>query len=274
MRYDLAVGTSYLYDVMSDQHVVKNSAVRLQTNLAIDVVGLDARDNFKIKLRVRGDTVKDEEGKNVYKPAGTMDFSGHRLFSDAGRYNAALDALGRVILGQSVIDGPEAQLEIQTQFERTTDISVAEAEGTNSSTMLNFTVPSLPFHTSLEIGKQYFDTTFVPSRVIDLPISYGPEAKTKRNEFVDSIFRAFVLDSVVTSGASSVGYMTIHSNRHNRFGARFTSSSKIKRNLRTGMVINLSETCYRVTSMGPELEYSASATLTGTSQLAPTKRKQ
>lgn len=266
VRYDIAVGNSYNYDVKSDQHVVKSSAVRLQTNLAIEVVGKDSKDNFKVRLRVRGDTARNLDEKSVYRPSGSMNFSGHRLFSDAGRYHAALDALGRVILGQNVIDGPESELEVQTQFERVTDISVADVDGKTSQNMLNFTVPSLPFAAQLELAKEYFDTLYIPSRVIDMPTS-GIEGKPKRQLFVDTIFRVTILDSVVVRRSNRIGYFTMQSKRNNKFGSKFTSTTTMRRNLRSGMVEDLVEHCYRITSLGPVLEYNATAKLTSITQV-------
>lgn len=253
LTYDLKVGDKHVFKLTTDQHVVGNRAIRVQSILTIEVIDDDHLGNYQCRVTVRSDSSKERTDTVVYRPHGGFLFAGYRLYSETGGYDAVIDALGKVILGQSVAPKDYEQ-STMTAFTGTTDVDATERLTIPYSVVLS--IPKAPENTLMDIGKEYLDTVYLLSSIQPISQSYGStysKGAPKRN--FDTIARSTVLDSVVIINGRKIGFLTSLSIKKTFTGQRYTIIARSERDLSTGLVRFIDEKSYYVSRGSPRLEY-------------------
>ncbi len=268
LAYDLNVGDHHHFRLVTDHHVVGNRAVRIVSNLYLDVLNEDETGNYLCRVTFRSDTNKYTSDTIVYRPHGQFMFSGFRLYSEAGGYDAVIDALGRIIIGQSVAPSDYAQ-GTMTAFSRTTDATATEAPLVPYTVV--FSIPRSPTSAHLERGMEYRDTVLIRSAVQPISRSYGaapkPQAATRTN--VDTMIRTMTLDSTKTIGSKTIGYFTSLSRKSTVLGAYYTIITQTEREMSTGLVESIVERSYYEGKNGPRLQYATTCKRISASRFNP-----
>ena len=104
LRYDLPVGTSYTYHIVTDQFIVPYSAVRLHSKLMFEVLSRDAGANLYCRLLLRSDTSFSNADKDLYEPRGKLSFAGNRLYSGVGYMDLLFDEFGHIMQSRHVLN--------------------------------------------------------------------------------------------------------------------------------------------------------------------------
>jgi len=262
LRYDLPIGMSYEYRVATDQIPFPNKVVRLHTKLVLDVVGRDEFDNTVCRFSVTSDTNYEHTDNVTTRQYGYVDFAGHRLYSKAGYVEVILDARGNLAGTDPEDTTNRSSNAVSTQFRKMASSSMMAAVSGNSPFMLQLLMPSIPEGSELEIEREYVDTLTFPSRSVYVPTSYGTTNTVENKVLYDTLYRVSILDSVRTIGDESYGYMTLRNERRNALGGAFSSESILVRDMKTGLVQKITETCYKYTMRGDrQLTYRSSANL-------------
>lgn len=262
LRYDLPIGMSYEYRVATDQIPFPNKVVRLHTKLVLDVVGRDDFDNTVCRFSVTADTSYEHSDNVTTRQYGYVDFAGHRLYSKAGYVEVILDAQGNIASTDPDDSTYRSNNAVSTQFRRLASTSMMAAVSGNSPYMLQLLMPSVPVASELEVEREYVDTLTFPSRSVYVPTSYGTSNTVEHKVLYDTLYRVSILDSVRTIGDQSFGYMTLKNERRNALGGAFSSESRLVRDMQTGLVQNITETCYKYTMRGErKLTYRSTANL-------------
>ena len=254
LAYDLKVGDIHRFKLTTDQHVVGNRAVRVQSILTIEVIDDDSRGNYQCRVNIKSDSGREVSDTVVYRPHGSFLFAGYRLYSETSGYDAVIDALGKVIMGQSVAPKDYEQSTL-TAFSRTTDEDVTRLPLVPYS--VTFSLPKAPDQSLMEIGQQYIDTIYVLSSLQPITTSYGPTHEvivSKRN--LDTIARNLTLDSILVDEGHRIGYLTSLAIKSTVLGERYTIVTRSERNMSTGLVRYIDERCYFESHDGPRLEYT------------------
>ena len=273
LRYSLPVGTSYTYKVTTDQFVIRNAGVRLHTAITMDVVGHDENANAICRFKLRSDTVEDNDDKFIYRPIGSLNFAGHRLYAEAGHVELVLDPLGNLVDNTPTEEDMNKMPEVVTQFQRTVDANVNDPDmmGEGGSYMLNLVLPAAPHNLSLNLHQAYADTVMFESRAVHLPTVYGTQALAASNNngaipenrrlLLDTLYRMTILDSVRTVNGQIIGYMTFKNTRINALGSHYTSVTEVERDMTSGLIQHIREKCYRVNDDEERITYYAKAEL-------------
>ncbi|MCX6139881.1 MAG: hypothetical protein NTX15_03480 [Candidatus Kapabacteria bacterium] len=251
--YDLKVGDIHKFRLVTDQHVVGNRAIRVQTILTLEVIDEDRLGNYQCRVTMKTDTGREVTDTVVYRPHGSFRFVGYRHYSESNGYDAIIDALGMVIMGQSVPPKDYEQGAL-TAFSQTTDVDAKRTLLVPYTVI--FSIPKAPDQSLMEQQHQYVDTIYVLSAIQPITSTYGAtheQRDLKRN--LDTIARNLTLDSVVTIHGHSVGYMTSLSMKHTVLGQHYTIITQYERDMSTGLVRNIEERCYYESPKGPRLEY-------------------
>ncbi len=262
LRYDLPIGMSYEYRVATDQIPFPNKVVRLHTKLVLDVVGRDENDNTVCRFSVTADTNYEHTDDVSTRQYGYVEFAGHRLYSKAGYVEIILDAHGNIASNDPDDTTNRSSNAVSTQFRKLASASMMAAVSGNSPYMLQLLMPSMPEASDLEIEREYSDTLTFPSRSVYVPTSYGTTNTVEHKVLYDTLYRVSILDSVRTVGDQSFGYMTLTNERRNALGGAYSSESRLVRDMRTGLVQKITETCYKYTMRGErKLTYRSTANL-------------
>lgn len=267
LRYDLPVGMSYTYQVITDQYILKTAGVRLHTLIIMDVIGHDENSHSVCRFRLKSDTVGVKDQKFIYRPLTGISLAGKRLYAEAGHVELVMDALGRLVDNSPSVEELNSNPEIVTQFHRTVESNTNDPDllGEGGSYMLQFIMPSLPKGLAYELRKAYVDTITFNSKSVHLPTRYGVgetgESAQSRLVLTDTLFRTTVLDSVRNTNNASYGYMTLTNMRTNALGGRFTSQTNVVRDMTSGVVNKVAEYCWKKTGDENRLAYFASAEL-------------
>lgn len=253
LTYDLKVGDKHLFKLVTDQHIVGNRAIRVQSILTVEVIDEDHLGNYQCRVTVKSDSSRERSDTVVYRPHGGFLFAGYRLYSETGGYDAVIDALGKVILGQTVAPKDYEQSTL-TAFTGTTDVDATERLTIPYAVVLS--IPKAPEQTPMDIGKEYLDTVYLLSSIQPISHSYGPSytQEASRRNF-DTIARSTVLDSVVIVNGRKVGFITALSIKYTFTGQRYTIVTRSERDLATGLVRFIDEKSYYVNNGTPRLEY-------------------
>jgi hypothetical protein len=190
----------------------------------------------------------------VYRPHGDFIFSGYRLYSELGGYDAVIDALGRIIMGQSVAP-KEYEQGALTAFTGTTDIEATERVIVPYS--VTFSIPRSPEPTPIDVGSQRNDTILLTSSIQPITVSSGPshQSAVKRSTNIDTIVRTTTLDSVTVIDGRPCGHFTTLSNKLTIRRDRYTIVTATVRDMETGLVRSILERCYFESPKGQRLEY-------------------
>jgi hypothetical protein len=265
MRYNLPVGMAYTYRITTDHFPFAGKGVRLHTKLVLEIMGRDGEDYTHCRVHMIADTVFDREKDITYMALGHIEFAGHRLYSKGGYLNTMFDSRGRLDEDVPKRDSSKYTKQVVTQF---TDFnSVQAAVSGNSPFLMQLLIPSLPNAESVEINKFYFDTVAVPSRAVSVPTSYGVSGKVEQHVLYDTVYRAFVLDSVVHTDKEYTGYVTVKTERFNVVGTRFRTEARLIRNMNTGLVNSYNELCYKITPSKEKIWYISRASLIETTPI-------
>lgn len=244
LRYDLSVGTSYIYHIVTDQHLAPNSSVRLHSRLRLDVISRDASSNLHCKLVLTADTMFKDDTRAVSRPGGKLTFAGNKLYSGVGYLDLLFDEFGHIIRSRQVMSDVDSTDERQTSPLRTMD---AGARGNTEDVGpygVNLVIPKIPDVTEVFLYREYTDTILFSSRVVHMPTNYGTSATSERRLYYDTLIRTSKLDSTCTDEQGYIyGYMTLNGERRNAFGARFQMSTWLIRDMRSGLITYVSETC-------------------------------
>lgn len=253
LSYDLKVGDVHQFKLTTDQHIVSNRAIRVQSILTIEVIDEDNLGNYQCRVNVKSDTRRESSDTVVYRPHGGFLFAGYRLYSESSGYDAVIDALGKVIMGQSVAPRDYEQSTL-TAFSKTTDVDITKRPLVPYSVI--FSIPKAPDQTYMEEGREYIDTIYVLSTIQPITESYGPTHTVMdppRN--LDTIIRSLRLDSIVIDQGRKVGYLSSLSIKHTISGERYTIITQSERDMSTGLVRYIDERSYFESPKGPRLEY-------------------
>lgn len=271
--YDLKIGDVHKFRLVTDQHVVGDRAIRVQTILTLEVIDEDRRGNYQCRVTMKSDTGRELTDTVVYQPHGNFRFVGYRHYSESSGYDAIIDALGMVIMGQSVPPKDYEQGAL-TSFSQTTDVDAKK--GLLVPYTVIFSIPKAPDQTLMQPQYQYIDTIFVISAIQPITTTYGPtheQRESKRN--LDTIARNLTLDSVVTVQGRQIGFMTSLSIKHTVAGQHYTIITQYERDMSTGLVKNIEERCYYQSPKGPRLEYfTRCLRITSTPSNSPTPPKR
>ncbi len=254
IAYQLRVGDHHHFKLTTDQHIINDRVVRIQSNLYLDVLEEDDRGNYRCRITFRSDTGRERSDTLVYRPHGDFIFSGYRLYSELGGYDAVIDALGRIIMGQSVAP-KEYDQGTMTAFTGTTDIEATER--VNVPYSVTFSIPRSPEPVPINIGSQLNDTILVTSSIQPITVSTGPshQRPIKRTTNVDTIVRTTTLDSVTVIEGRPSGHFTTMSHKHTIRRERYTIVTATVRDMETGLVRSILERCYFESPKGQRLEY-------------------
>lgn len=272
LSYDLKVGDIHNFRLTTDQHIVGNRAIRVQSILSIEVIDEDDLGNYQCRVTMKSDTSRERSDTVVYRPHGGFLFAGYRLYSESGGYDAVIDALGKVIMGQSVTPKDYEQSTL-TAFSRTTDVDITKRPLVPYSVI--FSIPKAPDQTYMEEGREYIDTIYVLSTIQPITTSYGPTHRIMdppRN--LDTIVRSLRLDSVVIDKGRHVGYLSSLSIKHTISGERYTIVTRSERDMSTGLVRYIDERSYYESPNGPRLEYVTTCVRTSAAPFDPLHPRQ
>ncbi len=284
LRYNLPVGTAYTYQVTTDQFVIRNTGVRLHTSVMMEVIGHDENGNSICRFRLRSDTAhREDDDEFIYRPIGSLNFAGHKLYAEAGHVELLLDPYGKLVDNTPTEEDLNKMPEVVTQFQRVVDASINDPDimGEGGSYMLNLVLPATPRTLSLDLHKEYTDTVVFDSRAVHMPSTYGSQAIEARTidgavpdvrlMLKDTLYRITVLDSVVQKGNQTIGFMTFKNVRYNALGSHFVSTTHIERDMTTGLIKSVKEKCYRTKGDKETLAYFAKAELIHTEAIKTAK---
>jgi len=258
--YHLTVGDKHLYSLRTDQHIIHDRAIRIMNVLTLEVLSEDELGNYQCKVSLQTDTTRESFDTVVYKPAGDFRFAGYRLHSEVGGYDAVVDALGKVILGQYDSQRGFDQGTI-TAFARTTDEEIVSRVVTPYT--VAFSIPRSPKSMLLEPSIVYRDTLEVTALIQPLTTSSGPTGRSKgARRLVDTLFRATTLDSTVIVGGRKIAFLTTTATKRVINTEIYSIVTHTEREMSTGLVSYIDERCYYQSEDGPRLEYVSVCRLT------------
>ncbi len=244
LRYDLSVGTSYTYHIVTDQYSIPNSTVRLHSRLRLDVISRDASSNLLCRLKLTSDTLFRDDLNATFRPSGRLTFAGNKLYSGVGYLDLLFDEFGHIIRSRHVMSDIDSVDALQTSTQRTMDAGAPGATEDVGPYGVNLVIPKIPDAAEIFLNREYVDTILFTSRVIHMPTNYGSSGTSDRKQFYDTLIRTSVLDSTCTDEQGRMyGYMTLNGERRNAFGARFQLSIWLIRDMRSGLITYISETC-------------------------------
>lgn len=244
LRYDLSVGTSYTYHIVTDQFNVPNSTVRLHSRLRLDVLSRDASSNLLCRLKLTTDTLFRDDESPAFRPSGRLTFAGNKLYSGVGYLDLLFDEFGHIIRSRHVMSDIDSVDALQSSTQRTMDAGAPGVSEDVGPYGVNLVIPKIPDVTEIFLNREYVDTILFTSRVVHMPTNYGSSGTSERKQYYDTLLRTSRLDSTcVDEEGRMFGYMTLNGERRNAFGARFQLSTWLIRDMRSGLITYISETC-------------------------------
>ncbi len=266
LRYDLPIGSTYTYQVTTDQYVLPNTYIRLHSIMVIEVMGRDEDANTICRLKLQSDTSALQQQASV--PTRKLDhlvFGGDRLYSDVGFLDVTINDRGELVDDRKVYEERNRPSSISTQYDRITEVSMDQqvAQQRSGPMSLQMIIPSIAGDNPLSLHRPYVDTVTTVSKSVHLPTSYGPAGVAERVILYDTLIRVTTIDSLHQVGVTVRGYVTVVGNRTTGLGTKYQSTSHLQRDMRSGLIESLSETCYRVTAKGPKIAYASRAVLMG-----------
>ena len=265
ISYSLPVGMSYTYKIVSDQYPVPKRVVRLHSMVKLTVLGVDAKGNRICEFKVMSDTTFDRTDVTPLYREDKRSVSAHRLFSKAGQIHFVMDIFGN-INPSAEVDEDLYGAEVSTQFLEQSDLYISPGAGTSSPYVPQLLLPSIASF-EWEMGVSYKDTLEVPSRTIVMPTNYGTSSSVNSVFMYDTLYKATVLDSVGVYSDTDVAYMSMTYDRRTVMGSIYRSEASIIRSLRSGLIHNISENCFRVRGDDRQISYSALAHLESSEKL-------
>jgi hypothetical protein len=257
--YQMKVGDVHDFDLVTEQHVVGRRAVRVTTDMRIDVMDKDHLGNYECRItlsidRDSSDLVRPGSGhhNNGFRLAGT------RRYSRVEGYDAVINSVGKIVLGQTVQPHNFDQRDF-TLSSQTTDFSMTERP--IAPYEVNFTLSSAPGENPVTIGVPYDDTILVTSAVQRVTRTLGsitvPFNEPPGN--LDTLIRVMTLDSIITAGDRKIGHVSSQGIKRTVLGQRYEITTRYYREMTTGLIDYLYEECYALSPNGKRrLEYVTS----------------
>lgn len=264
LRYDLPIGNTYTYRVTTDQYVLPTSFIRLHSLMVIEIIGRDEEDNTICRLRLQSDTATSTYTNEIpVRAVEQLTFSGHRLHADVGFLDVTLNDRGELVDDTKAYDEKNRPSSISTQFERITEATMDQhvTQQRSGPFALQMVMPSIAGDNPLWLNRPYIDTVTTISRSVHLPTSYGPTGVAERVILFDTLIRTTTIDSLQKTGHRVRGFVTVESDRTSGLGTKYHSTSILQRDMRSGLIEALTETCYRQTAKGRKVAYVAKAVL-------------
>lgn len=254
--YKMNVGEIHDFDLITEQHVVGRRAVRVATDMRIDVMDKDNLGNYECRmtLSIDRDSTAVRDGASDLSN-GAFRNAGQRQYSRVDGYDAVINNVGNIVLGQTVqphnFDQRGFSLSSQTTDFSMTERPIAPYE-------VNFTLSSAPGENPLKIGVPYDDTILVISAIQRVTHTIGhvtsPQNEPPPN--MDTLLRVMTLDSVLDVNGRQIGHITSLGVKHTILGEHYEITTRYYREMTTGLIDSLHEVCYAVSASGKRrLEY-------------------
>ena len=254
--YKMKVGEVHDFDLVTEQHVVGRRAVRVATDMRIDVMDKDHLGNYDCRMTLsidRDSTVMREGAQDL--SSGAFRHAGQRQYSRVDGYDAVINDVGKIVLGQTVqphnFDQRGFSLSSQTTDFSMTERPIAPYE-------VNFTLSSAPGESPLKIGVPYEDTILVISAVqrVTRTIGHVTSPQNEPPPNMDTLLRVMTLDSVLDVGGRQIGHITSLGVKRTILGEHYDITTRYYRDMTTGLIDSLHEVCYAVSASGRRrLEY-------------------
>ena len=254
--YKMKVGEVHDFDLVTEQHVVGRRAVRVATDMRIDVMDKDNLGNYDCRMTLsidRDSTDMRESAQDL--SSGAFRHAGKRQYSRVDGYDAVINDVGKIVLGQIVqphnFDQRGFSLSSQTTDVSMTERPIAPYE-------VNFTLSSAPGESPLKIGVPYEDTILVISTVqrVTRTISHVTSPQNEPPPNMDTLLRVMTLDSVLDVGGRQIGHITSLGVKRTILGEHYDITTRYYRDMTTGLIDSLHEVCYAVSASGRRrLEY-------------------
>jgi hypothetical protein len=254
--YKMKVGEVHDFDLVTEQHVVGRRAVRVATDMRIDVMDKDNLGNYDCRMTLsidRDSTDMRESAQDL--SSGAFRHAGKRQYSRVDGYDAVINDVGKIVLGQTVqphnFDQRGFSLSSQTTDVSMTERPIAPYE-------VNFTLSSAPGESPLKIGVPYEDTILVISTVqrVTRTIGHVTSPQNEPPPNMDTLLRVMTLDSVLDVGGRQIGHITSLGVKHTILGEHYDITTRYYRDMTTGLIDSLHEVCYAVSASGRRrLEY-------------------
>lgn len=259
LRYNLEPGTHYAYRLVTDQVVVNDRTARLQTLFELRSLARDFAGNTRCRIKIKADTTGLESNKGRIQR--TM--AGRRLWSDGNAYDAVMDVFGKILSARVVPDGEPVLDEVDAVGNEQKIMDVSQIHGDESATqipeILNFILPtSTTDPNGASVAHVWADTFTVVSRVQATP-SIRPGQSVTWKKQMDTLYRTSTVDSVEMMDGRETAFMSMKTDRRNASGTHLVAYTKVQRDTRTGIVVALSEQCFRVVNGDERLHYTAQA---------------
>lgn len=259
LRYNLEPGTHYTYRLITDQVVVNNRTARLQTLFELRSLARDYSGNTRCRIKITADTTEVESNKG--RVQRTM--AGRRLWSDGNAYDAVMDVFGKILSARVIADGENVldDTNMVVQEQRIMDISQIhdDQSATQIPEILNFILPTTTTDPNgASLNRVWVDTFTVVSRVQATP-SIRPGQSITWQKQMDTLYRTSSIDSVKIIDGRETAFMSMKTDRLNASGTHLVAYTKVQRDTRTGIVIALSEKCFRIVNDEERLHYTAQA---------------
>lgn len=254
--YKMKVGEVHDFDIVTQQHVVGRRAVQVATDMRIDVMDKDHLGNYDCRM-----TLSIDRDSSALREAmqdlstGAFRHAGRRQYSRVDGYDAVINEVGKIVLGQTVqphnFDQRGFSLSSQT-----TDVSMTERP--LAPYEVNFTLSSAPGESPLKIGVPYKDTILVISAVqrVGRTIGHVTSPQNEPPPNMDTLLRMMTLDSVLDVGGRQIGHITSLGVKRTILGEHYDITTRYYRDMTTGLIDSLHEACYAVGTSGKRrLEY-------------------
>jgi|GEM_PF-3573590 len=264
LRYNLAPGDHFAYKLITDQIVVNDHSMRLQTTFNLRALDRDERGNTRCRINLSSDPVRDSSAMHTGDKRHKR-FAGYRSWVQEQAYEAVLDALGRILASTVIVYNDEnasnvSEAQAEPLSARATQYTNTPEETPATPELMNFILPTSSVTSSISEGAVWIDTLTIKSKTqFVTSIRQGqtsPPVITK-----DTLVRTTRVDSVRMQNGRQQCYLSLTTKRHNAGGSRFVAFSTIQRDVSSGLVVVLQEKAYRLENDNPTLHYTASATL-------------
>lgn len=254
--YRMNVGDIHDFDLLTEQHVVGRRAVRVATDMRIDVMDKDHLGNYECRMTLSIDRDSSAIQRST-QTLGNQPFriAGSRQYSRVEGYDAVINNVGNIVLGQTVQPHSFDQRGF-TLSSQTTDFSMTERP--IAPYEVNFTLSSAPGENPVTIGVPYDDTILVISAVQRVTRTSGsitaPLNEPPGN--LDTLIRVMTLDSIITVGERKIGHVTSHGIKRTVLGQQYEITTRYYREMTTGLIDSMYEECYALLRNGKRrLEY-------------------
>ncbi len=254
--YNMKVGDIHAFDLVTEQHVVGRRAVRVATDMRIDVLNNDHLGNYECRMTLTINRDSSQGLPNTYNLSnGAFVVAGDRSYSRVEGYDAVINSVGNIVLGQTVQPHTLDQQGF-TLSSQTTDFSMMERPVAPYE--VNFTLSSAPGENPVTIGVPYEDTIFVTSAIQRVSKSTGfiTSPMSESPAHLDTLFRLMTLDSIITVGQRQVGHITSRGLKRTVLGQQYEITTQYYREMTSGLIDSLHETCTAILANGKRrLEY-------------------